>query len=291
MVFASLTASGQNLLSNGNFDGGNTGFSTDYFFSPGDTRANSTYDVVRNPHDSHPLAGSFADHTSGTGLMLVANGSTNGARAVWRQTVHVVPHSDYYFSGWACSWARGWRNGKPAELDPCPSQICVWINGLPCGALAQVPASTGHWTSFGAAWTASDSSTALLEIRLATTQMRGNDVAIDDLDFRALPASPTQTAQVSQPRESAPATTPPPAAAETVYTVTTGVTETQIFRAVEIAWPSVAGAQYQVQWADDAGTSAWSSLGSLVTGNGGTNSVFDRSEGHDRRFYRVLSVK
>src|SRR5262249_9477766 len=94
---------GQNLLLNGDFEAGNTGFTSDYTYSPGDISPEGTYNIVRNPHDSHPGGASFGDHTSGTGLMLAANGASNTNLVVWRQSVAVVPNTTYEFSGWGAS--------------------------------------------------------------------------------------------------------------------------------------------------------------------------------------------
>jgi hypothetical protein len=79
-------ALGQNLLVNGSFEAGNTGFTGDYTFASTGS-GSGHYDIVRNPRDSHGGAASFGDHTSGTGLMLVANGASDTNRAFWRQTV------------------------------------------------------------------------------------------------------------------------------------------------------------------------------------------------------------
>src|SRR5262249_4207848 len=76
--------SGSNLIANGDFEGGNTGFTSQYTYSPGDIGPAGSYDVVDNPahsrpHDTNPV--SYADHTTGRGLMLAANGPTAPASA------------------------------------------------------------------------------------------------------------------------------------------------------------------------------------------------------------------
>ena len=59
--------------------------------------------------------------------------------------------------------------------------------------------------------------------------------------------------------------------------------------AVEIRWPSVAGAHYQPEYATDLVLSNWVGFGSSVAGNGTTNSVFDSTTSDPQRFYRVVS--
>ena len=53
---------GQNLLINGSFESGNTGFTSDYTHAPGNISPQGTYDVVRNPRDSHALGASHKRH-------------------------------------------------------------------------------------------------------------------------------------------------------------------------------------------------------------------------------------
>ncbi len=62
-----------------------------------------------------------------------------------------------------------------------------------------------------------------------------------------------------------------------------------IAQGVAISWNSVSGMLYQVQWASVLDTNTWNNLGSPVTGNGSTNSVFDPFQS-PQRFYRVVPL-
>ncbi len=44
-----VPAAAQNLVPNGNFEAGNTGFTSDYTYSPGNGFPQSTYTVTTNP--------------------------------------------------------------------------------------------------------------------------------------------------------------------------------------------------------------------------------------------------
>jgi hypothetical protein len=70
-----------NLLVNGDFSLGNTGFTSDYIFTS-DILPAGTYCIDTDPHHCHPLAASYGDHTSGTGLMLIANGDVTPNQVV-----------------------------------------------------------------------------------------------------------------------------------------------------------------------------------------------------------------
>ncbi len=85
----------QNLIFNGDFEQGNVGFSTGYIYSPGDIWEIGTYDVVHDVQDVHPLAVLHQDHTTGTGLLVAANGALPNLPLVWSQTVtHCSPPGD-----------------------------------------------------------------------------------------------------------------------------------------------------------------------------------------------------
>ena len=111
-----VAAAGPNLITNGNFDSGNSGFSTAYHHvvtklssppipaAPGDVWLwdATTYTIHTDPALAHGYWGSFKDHTSGTGNMMIVNGNTNEISTyipypvsapvkVWGQTITLSP--------------------------------------------------------------------------------------------------------------------------------------------------------------------------------------------------------
>jgi hypothetical protein len=184
--------SSQNLLLNGSFDAGNTGFTTDYTFAPGNISPPGTYDVVRNPRDAHALGASFTDHTSGAGLLLAMNGATEPNLVLWRQSVNVTANTPYEFSGWAASWGD---DGTGHDVNPARLQIS--INGSTVGPAFQLSNIDGQWQSFVVPWTSANAPTALIELRLETTAFLGNDPAFDDFQFTQIPEPTTFTVMVA----------------------------------------------------------------------------------------------
>ena len=61
-----------------------------------------------------------------------------------------------------------------------------------------------------------------------------------------------------------------------------------IWTAVEIGWKTVAGTNYQVQSTTDLASSNWDNFGSVIVGNGLTNTVFDSTRTNSHKFYRVV---
>jgi hypothetical protein len=252
----SINALAQNLLSNASFEAGNNGFTSSYTYSASDTYPERTYSVVRNPHDTHSGAASYGDHTTSTGFMLVANGSSNPSDAVWRQTVMVQPNRNYTFSGFASSWGHN----PGSDEDPNPPVMLIFINGQQQTAGVQVPRKNGQWQNFTAVWSSGSATQATIEIRLGSTATSGNDISLDDLSFRLLATG-------------------------------SGLVQGTAYPAIEISWPSVAGKQYQPQWSPDMSAANWFDLGLPVAGTGGEVSVFDKTRTGPKRFYRILAIE
>ena len=77
----SASPNAANLLVNGDFSLGNMGFTSDYIFTD-DTEPEGTYCINTDPHNCHPGGASYGDHTTGTGLMLNANGAVTPNQTV-----------------------------------------------------------------------------------------------------------------------------------------------------------------------------------------------------------------
>jgi hypothetical protein len=162
-----------NVITNGDFEAGNTGFSSDYTFSPGNIWGPGTYDIVTDPSNSHRLASSFGDHTTGSGNMMVVNGSTEAGLTLWFEPVPIDPGAYYTLSFWVASWFPT----SPAFLD-------VLINGVSVGTVSPPGGDqVGTWTQFTANWLAGSADSATISIMGLNTEYGGNDFAIDDISF------------------------------------------------------------------------------------------------------------
>src|SRR6185295_7243966 len=129
--------SGSNLVVNGNFEAGNTGFTTAYNAYNAGMLNEDYYAITTDPQIVHSGMGSFADQSSGSGsLMMVVNGSSV-QQAVWQQTVAVSPNTTYQFAAFGAS---------PNNVTPAP-QLRFEVNGETVGTFT-VPPVTGQWTPF-----------------------------------------------------------------------------------------------------------------------------------------------
>ena len=104
-------AQASELLTNGTFDAGATGFQSGYAYAvTHDLYPEGTYDVISNPQADHNLFSAFADHTPGadTGLMMVINGSGTPNTVVWSEGTVGTPligaaGTAFTFSFWLAS--------------------------------------------------------------------------------------------------------------------------------------------------------------------------------------------
>jgi hypothetical protein len=161
------------LIQNGDFSLGNTGFSSDYT-ADSSTVVAGTYCIDTNPLNCHFSVASHGDHTTGTGLMLNANGALTAGQAVWRQTIPVTQDTRYVFDGWVASWARA------SGVDPSPAQLLFLVDGVHVVDFI-APAPVGQWVEFTTSWESAKTGSATIEIVDTNLDNSGNDFSLDDL--------------------------------------------------------------------------------------------------------------
>ncbi|MBA3901821.1 MAG: hypothetical protein H0X62_16735, partial [Bacteroidetes bacterium] len=179
----SCVPSGPELVVNGDFSQGNTGFSS------GNTYCNTPacispgfYSVGTNSNVYHPAFWVVGDHTSGSGNFMIVDGGSVPVN-VWCQTINVTPNTDYNFS----SWVATLYPDNPAELQ-------FTINGVPIGNQYVAPTAVGQWEQFYSSWNSGGATTATICIANLSTVVMGNDFGIDDISFRACSKTCSQTA-------------------------------------------------------------------------------------------------
>lgn len=174
---ASSTVLAQNLIVNGDFEAGNSGFTSGHAFrTVSDSPFHTQYGV---PHTSFEWTQFWSiitgDHTTGTGRFLIVDTSLTPGVTAWQQTVNVTPGTAYSFSMWLATWTT----------FPAASPI-LEINGQTV-ANFNAPSSTAGWQQVGTQWQSGAASIATIRIYMGSAFQPGDDVAFDDLDFRAVP--------------------------------------------------------------------------------------------------------
>ena len=184
MICAAPAAqAGTNLLVNGDFSAGATGFSTDYTLTimtpflfqdgvhgifavlpAGDIAASSAYGDWTNVS---------TDPFGGNGNVYLADGATDANTTVWSETVNVTPNTNYSFSFYGVEVS-----------NPCCSNANLQstING----DNASVINTTNAWQKSGEfIWNSGSNTTATLSVTDTNTDGSFNDFAMTDLSFSA----------------------------------------------------------------------------------------------------------
>jgi len=180
-----LPADLENLVENGDFEAGNSGFTNGYVFvDPATAKAVSpytmgmgaekTYTIGVDPFNYHDLWTSFSDHTEDdeNDLMMIVNGSDDlSSPAIWTQTIPVTANSEYTFSFWGAT-------SYPAAY----ALIDVYINDVLIDTF-DAPETVGTWTEFSMLWNSGLTTSAKIKLVCTTEVHTGNDFALDDFSM------------------------------------------------------------------------------------------------------------
>ena len=164
---------------NGDFESGNTGFTSDYQFA----EANSTegqFTVRSDPQHWNGAFVKFGDHTTGSGQMLVVNGATSGNPSIWRQTVTLATNTTYRFRAWTGTAVSGG-----------PANLILKINGSQIGPSFVLPDTSGSWVQWEQPWTSTVAAEYTFEIINANTSVFPNDFYVDDIGIFPVPLALT----------------------------------------------------------------------------------------------------
>lgn len=188
---ASSGGIGPELVVNGDFSQGNTGFSSSYSACTQCCNTclwpDATYAIGNNPNWYHSVFYG-TDHTTGTGNMMIINGAATPNVSIWCQTISVTPNTNYVFSTWIAA-----MNMISA------AQLQFEINGSSVGSIFAAPNQTYQWKQFCVVWNSGNNTTANICIINQSTVIYGNDFAIDDISFKAqTPCSTTVVVNITQ---------------------------------------------------------------------------------------------
>jgi RHS repeat-associated protein len=174
---------GENLVDNGDFERGDAGFASQLRSDiwPGNP---GSYRIGTDPFQVYgsinPNVGSYGDHTTGTGIMMVVNGSEDPSAINWQQTVTVESGKTYEFFAWAST-----------TYDVAPAQLRFKINGETVGTPLMLPTPEGFWQRFYVHWNSATATTATIQITNDQDAGLGNDFALDDIGFAEVIAGST----------------------------------------------------------------------------------------------------
>lgn len=164
-----------NLVTNGDFSAGGSGFSSDYTVSCGSPISlypEGTYCVSLQANDHH---NGFAPCNNGGNIMVV-NGTTSQLspgvyKSIWNQTVAVTPNTSYTFSVDAAS-----------VVAFSAGILRLSVNGSSSGTTT-LNLTNCSWQTLTYVWNSGAATTATLNITDENLAPSGNDFALDNITF------------------------------------------------------------------------------------------------------------
>jgi hypothetical protein len=190
LLFFSILSSSlaqTNLVTNGNFSAGNTGFMSEYVYST-NLQPEGNYYVGDNPKNYHGSFCKMDDESlrspgspiGSRGNMLIGNASGDASIKLWSQTIPVTKNTNYTFSFYASSLA-----GSASSL-----MFGLYVNCKRTGADVTATSNCG-WTKYTFQFNSGNLTSVELSIRNMSLQRSGNDIAIDDIEFyKETPTTP-----------------------------------------------------------------------------------------------------
>ena len=133
------------------------------FFWP--TTGGGHYTVGNNPKTWNSFLSAYGDHTTGTGQMMIVDGSGTANTPIWTESLAVTPNTQYTFAFWAASCGNDNANG----IDPSPAILVAKVNGTAFGSAFHVSATNGTWSQFAGTFNSGANSTMSLSIADSNT--------------------------------------------------------------------------------------------------------------------------
>lgn len=173
--YLTTKALGNNLVVNGDFELGNTGFESDYTFFPGTAGAlQAIYNIANNPNVWLSAFAPCNDHTPGAtnDKMMMIDGSPRPGLDFWRQTITVKPNTTYSFSFWLQS-----------IVAQNPAVVKLKIDGKYYSNSITADFASCSWKNYSTLWFSGNASMVTIALEDSNLLVQGNDFAIDDISL------------------------------------------------------------------------------------------------------------
>lgn len=189
-VAAAVPATAANLVVNGDFSAGNSGFTSTYTYAPSSPTAGlpeGVYLVDTNAANVHPSWYSFGDHTTGSGQYLIVNGATSTVagegRTAWQQTVAGSANTKYFFEAFAANICCNSSLTGPIAPSNLTFTVDDGTTETVLSTFMTNPAKPGQWVGLSSSYTSTLGGPLTLRIVNSNLAASGNDFAVDDINF------------------------------------------------------------------------------------------------------------
>jgi hypothetical protein len=177
-----------NLIKNGDFENGNTGFKSDFIFAQ-ENSWNVGYYLVTDNVSPYLEGMAFGNPVPNTGKYFAVRVDANWNQRLWYDSVTVKPNTTYSFTCMLANISNGLAN---------PAFMKLKVNGKTCSCSSQtLPEGSSEWTPLSMVYTTKSDETRI-EISIVdeiVTQTR-NDVGLDNIVFKELPEDTTITGEL-----------------------------------------------------------------------------------------------
>jgi len=173
LIFGSTVAGATNLIVNGDFSAGNTGFTSQYTYAA-TVYNQGLYTIGVQPEYNYNIywgtEANFAPPAGATSPeMMLINGGSVASNIVWSEAdIAVQPNTTYYFSA---------QIANPYSQNPAVLDFSV--NGAALGSSFTAGNAVGKWAPFFATWDSGSNTQATFSLVDTNTVAAGNDFALD----------------------------------------------------------------------------------------------------------------
>lgn len=184
------SAAGAVTVVNGDFQAGNTGFTSAYTYIPTGQEAQmgeAKYGIANDALATHSAFTSYFDHTFGTavGSYMIVNGSSQANTIVWESSPIAVTQGRYNFGAFLSS--AYFQSPALLQFTAQPN-----VGGTQSLGNFMAPATTGVSQGVGGDVIVGAGMTSItLRIVNQNTDLSGNDFGIDDITLTAVPEPAT----------------------------------------------------------------------------------------------------
>ena len=190
VALASQAVAGPNLIENGDFEAGNSGFSSGYtYVDHGGYDAlwgEGTYSVGANSADYHGLWANVGNHTPGGNNYMIVNGAPNIGTVVWQSNALTLSAGTYNFAAYVTDiCCNAFFNGFNAL--PVLTFTATTDNNVPMvftldSRTVQVDAP-GTWYELSATFTLNSAASGFVSLANSEGALSGNDFGLDDISL------------------------------------------------------------------------------------------------------------
>jgi hypothetical protein len=189
-LLAGQALAGPNLISNGDFEAGNTGFSSDYGYVVDQGYyalwGEGTYTVGENADQYHGLWADVSNHTAGGSKYMIINGAPDTGKTVWQSNALSLGAGTYSFSAYVTdiccnSFFNGW-NALPVLTFTATTDTHIPMSFVLGSQAVQVDAP-GTWYQLTTTFTLDGAASGFVSLSNSEGALSGNDFGLDDISL------------------------------------------------------------------------------------------------------------